>query len=404
MKILLFVNSFLPAVGGKEIVVHYLAKELQKLGNRVRIIGPTGWIKNRKQKFEYPVHRWPTLRGLYRDAVGYTQLLLDVALWGCDVVHAHTTYPNGYIASLLKKKCNLPLVITPHGHDIHVIPELGFGHRLDPVKCKKIEYAIQSAEVVTAISDSVESSLIDAGCDKNKIRKIPNGIDIERFQLKRTQNSRRWLGLPDESKLILSVGNFHPRKGQDILLAAMPRILSKIPHARLVIVGGKQDALAAKVGASGLDEYVRLTGSIPFPFSTTLDKQKNPVSSNDHLADLYCQSDVYVSASINKEAEGLSLAILDAMAAGLPVVATQISGSRDIVINKKTGLLVPPADHQQLAEAIITVLHHQNRSHEMGQQGRAIAQRYHWNKIARRYVSVYQEAAEKSGKLSKYSP
>jgi len=392
MNILLYVNSFLPTVGGKEIVVHYLARELQKLGNRVRVVGPSGWISRRKENYGYPVHRWPTLRGLYPEKVGYAQLSLDAAIWGCDVIHAHTTYPNGYLASLIKKKRHLPLVITPHGHDIHVIPELNFGHRLDPVKDKKIRHALQSAEIVTAISDSVEHSLVDAGCKPSKIRKIPNGIDVERFTHDRYDDVRQWLGLPAASRLILSVGNYHPRKGQDIIIEAMPLVRSKIPAARLVIVGGNQGALAKKIDELKLTESVRLTGSIPFPLpGRNNDTSKRP-ESQDRLAALYCQSDIYVSASINKEAEGLSLAMLDAMAAGLPVVATDISGSRDIIKSGSNGVLVGLSDHRQLAEAIVTILGDENMRRSMGAEGKQTAQNYHWSEIARKYLEVYQAA------------
>jgi teichuronic acid biosynthesis glycosyltransferase TuaC len=398
MNILLYVNSFLPTIGGKEIVVHYLAKELQKAGNFVRVVGPSGWIRKRNQQHEYPVHRWPTMKGYYPEKVGYAQLFLDTAIWGCDVIHAHTTYPNGYIASLLKQKRRLPLVITPHGRDIHVIPELGFGHRLDPVKNQKIKYALKNADIVTAISDSVESSLLDAGCDISKICRIPNGIDIERFNLDKSPNVHNWLGWPKHKRLILSVGNYHPRKGQEIIVEAMPLILSKIPDARLVIVGANQETLAEKVRALKLEDYIRLTGSIPFLFSLANGDNIESVSSKDRLAALYCQSEVYISASISKEAEGLSLAMLDAMASGLPVVATRISGSSDIVINGKTGFLVPPADHQALAESITAVLENKNKSMEMGQQGKLIVQSYHWKQISEQYIQCYRNAIGRTNK------
>ena len=392
MNILLYVNSFLPAVGGKEIVVHYLASEMQKAGNCVRICGPSGWIKKQNQKHEYPVHRWPTLRGLFPDKVGYAQLFLDIAIWGCDVVHAHTTYPNGYIAALLKKKIKMPLVITPHGQDIHVIPELGFGHRLDPIKSRKINYALKNAEIVTAISDSVQSSLITAGCNQSKIRKISNGIDIERFAKKNNQNVRRRFKLPDDSRLILSVGNYHHRKGQDNIIAAMPQVLSQFPNARLFIVGSNQEPLAKKIRSLKLDEFIRLTGPIPFPSPQNIEEINESKTISDELADLYRQSEIYVSASLNKEAEGLSLAVLDAMAAGVPVVATNISGSSDVVIHGRNGLLVPPSDHKALGDAIVYLLKSEIKIKEMGVQGNLIAKQFNWKNIAHKYLSVYEEA------------
>jgi glycosyltransferase involved in cell wall biosynthesis len=106
-------------------------------------------------------------------------------LWGgFDVVHAHTTYPNGYAAARTRRFSAAPLIITPHGEDINVIPELGFGARLDPQKNRKIEFALRHARTVTAISETIVASLQDAGVPPGRIVRIPNGVDLERFRSK----------------------------------------------------------------------------------------------------------------------------------------------------------------------------------------------------------------------------
>ena len=134
MKIILFTNSLLPVIGGREIVVHHLARSLNRLGHSARVVCRSRFWRDRKVRFDYPVHRWPALKGLRCDEVMPAELLLDILAWGCDVVHAHNTYPTGYAAARLKKLLRLPLVITPHGEDIHVVPEIGFGQRLDPAQ------------------------------------------------------------------------------------------------------------------------------------------------------------------------------------------------------------------------------------------------------------------------------
>ena len=253
MNIVLYVQSFLPSLGGRELVVHYLARSLQSLGHRVRVVIPGGFWCYRNIRLGYPVHRWPTLRGRAAKYVMLPQLLLDTTLWGCDVIHAHSTYSSGYIASLLKKVRNVPLVITPHGEDIHVIPEIGFGQRLDPIQRPKIEYALKNADVVTAISGSIKASLLDAGTAPEKIREIPNGVDLERFQKTSGTDVRRWLGLPPDARLLVTVGNYHPRKGHESLLRAMPYILKSEPRARLVIVGRNSGELLPLIDFNGLN-------------------------------------------------------------------------------------------------------------------------------------------------------
>jgi glycosyltransferase involved in cell wall biosynthesis len=115
----------------------------------------------------------------------------------------------------------------------------------------------------------------------------------------------------------------------------------------------------------------------------------------DLLAAIYLQSDVYASASINEGAEGLSLALLDAASAGLPIVATDISGNRDLVENGKNGYLVPPADHESLAQAIIKILSDEQASKNFGKRNRIASNEYSWRKVAAKYSDVYKEAINK---------
>jgi glycosyltransferase involved in cell wall biosynthesis len=377
--------------------VHYLAREFKKKGHDVRVVGPAKWIKNRHIRFEYPVHRWPTLRGLFTEQVQEAILNLDVALWGCDVIHAHSTYPCGFTAVKLKRRRRIPLVITPHGVDIHMIPKIGFGLRLDPSKRVKIENAIRNAEFLTAISASVQNSLVDAGCPQTKISKIPNGIDLERFKQKNLPDARKWLGIEPEAPLILSVGHYHPRKGHEVLIQALPRILQQMPSAHLVIVGRNPEPLKPLIRKMNLTDHVHLTGSIPFPISNFSSQSNGNKKLLDRLASLYCSSTVYVSSGIDEGAEGLSLALLDAMAAGLPVVATLISGNKDLVKNNKTGFLLPHSNPAQLADAVLSVIKNPSMAKTMGIKGHELAQSYSWKKVSCRYLEIYQRAIDNCG-------
>ena len=268
-------------------MVHYLATSLLSLGHRVRVLGPAGWWSHRNIRFNYPVHRWPTLRGWFRDEVAFTQLLLDTTIWGCDVVHAHSTYPSGYSASQLKTIKNLPLVITPHGEDIHIIPEMGYGQRLDANQRSKIARSLHSAELLTAISSSVNESLLDAGAPQDKIRKIPNGVDTERFQQSVSADVREWLHLSEKSRLIVTVGNYRPCKGHEVLIRAMPLILESIPRAHLIIVGRNTDALHPLIRELTLEDKVSLTGSIDFPLITPKNGSSLDSGKTDWLAAIY---------------------------------------------------------------------------------------------------------------------
>ena len=390
LNIVLYVNSFLPQVGGREFVVYYLADSLMRLGHKVRVLGPSGWWRNRKYRFEYPVHRWPTLGGLYSEQVKLSHLFFDTLIWGCDVIHAHNTYPTGYIATRMKAFNRLPLVITPHGEDIHVIPEIGHGLRLNPVLSNKINKALQGAELLTAISTSVETSLLEAGGAQEKIRNIPNGVDIERFQQSSTVDIKNWLKLSTDKKLILTVGSYNRRRGYEDLIHSMPIILASEPNAFLIIVGrDNKRNLLPMVQELNLDDNIFFTGTINHPIIDNCN--------DDLLASIYLGSDVYVSAGMSEGAEGLSLALLDAMAAQLPIVATNISGNRDIIQDGVSGFLIPPSDPQQFADRIIKLLGNSEMRTRIGVAAKQVVKMHGWDEVARRYVDVYQEARDLCG-------
>lgn len=330
------------------------------------------------------------------EQVAVTQLALDTALWGADIIHAHNTYPTGYRALRMRKFHRYPLVITPHGEDIQSIPEIGHGLRLDPVLNEKIMFAVKQADLVTAISKHIEKALIDAGASPDRIRLIPNGVDIVRYQRPSTVDIRRWLGVEPDARLIVTIGRYNPRKGQDYLVRAMQRILAHEPQARLVVVGNKTEALSPLISQLGLEGKVVLTGGISPSRSILAAGSLRPgeATEPDYLAELLGAGELYVSAGIQNNAEGLSLAVLEAMASGLPVVATAISGNTDVVVEGENGYLVNPADVPALADGILRVLMRQPDRNYLSTRARETAARYAWTNVAQQYVRCYQEAIE----------
>jgi len=395
LNIVLYVNSFLPVLGGREFVVHYLADALGRLGHQARVVGPAGFWRNRHERYGYPVHRWPTLRGFMSEQVSLASIALDTALWGADVIHAHNTWPTGYHALRLRRFRRYPLVVTPHGQDIQSIPEIGHGLRLDPALNEKIVFAVQNADLVTAISKNIENALLDAGAAPGRVRLIPNGVDLARYRRPPSTDIRRWLGVEPEARLIVTIGRYNPRKGQDYLVRAMPRILAQEPRARLVIVGNKTEALSPLIRELGLEARVVLTGGIS-PSRSILagSLPAGETVEPDYLAELLAASEMYVSAGIQNNAEGLSLAVLEAMASGLPVVATAISGNTDVVSEGENGHLVAPADETALADGILRILTQPANLDRLRGRARETASRYAWTNVAQQYVDCYREAME----------
>ena len=187
MRILTFSHSYFPKIGGREVVVWQLSQAMQALGHDVRIVGPM-WSRT---KCTVPdsvnVHRYLRVgrnfaeQGAARQFIGEIQLaawlVYDAWRWGCDVIHAHSLYPAGYVIDLLRALLpNVPVVLTPHGIDINTVPESGYGMRLDRRLCRKIDQALAGAQAVTGISNGVIDALIHANVPNNKIHAKQLGV------------------------------------------------------------------------------------------------------------------------------------------------------------------------------------------------------------------------------------
>jgi len=153
----------------------------------------------------------------------------------------------------------------------------------------------------------------------------------------------------------------------------------------LLIAGRDTGVLMDRITELGINENVKLLGQIPPPFME---------EGEDLLAAIYTQSNVFVSSSMASGAEGLSLALLDAMRARLPVVATDISGNNDVIKNGVNGYLVKPGDEERMAAMIIEILKDRGRQDSFGQASRVEANRYSWENITKEYLSVYEKLIE----------
>jgi glycosyltransferase involved in cell wall biosynthesis len=384
MKILLYNNSHLPVVGGKEIVVHQLALGYQALGHEVVLSGPGGWWKHRHFHADYPIQRWPRAPGVAREAIWKAQFSWSAKRFGCDIVHAHTTYPNAFIAAKARGRHDYPIIVTPHGADIHKVPEINFGHRLDPVMDRKIRWALQQTDYATAISKSVVDSLRDAGLPPAKIVEIPNGVDVARFRRCVEFDVHKYLDIPRDSLLVVSVGNYHPRKGHELLISSVREAARVVPNLRLVIVGGRPDKLSQLVADEGIDHLIKFTGSLPYP----VPGDKRP----DILVALLKASSIYVSSSIGEGSEGLSLALLEAMSVGVCVVASDVSGNRDVIVENQNGRLVPSKSVEHLAAALVWLSRNDAERRRLGRAGQQCVEQHSWSAIAARYLSLFEHA------------
>src|SRR5438552_1030944 len=233
-----------------------------------------------------------------------------------DCVDAHFVYPDGFAAVLLGKLLGLPVVVTAHGTDLNLYAQ---SLLLRPL----IRWTLNGTEKVICVSRALSSIAQRLNITDDKIVVVPNGVDLDRFCPMDKIRARSVLGIPVGAKVVLAVGQLISRKRHHALIQAVARLRLKFPNLKLFIIGegGLQKYLQQRVSALGLDQHVSLTGAIK----------------NDELFRWYCAADVTCLASSR---EGFPCVLLESLACGTPVVATETEGTAELVNSRHVGLLV----------------------------------------------------------------
>lgn len=370
-----------------------LARELAAEGVDLEVVAPhQGGIPKREQVEGVGVHRFTYLFPASWQRVAYgggipTNLkqswgarvqvpffLLGFfwrAFWQCrhsDLVHCHWTICGlvGYLATRWRRQ---PLVLSVRGSDIHLM-EKGWMRWLN----NKI-YGWM--DVIISVSADIAAKLEKAGVDKNKIRVVYNGVD-SRFRVLDRQTMRRQLALPPPAFIVLFVGLLVPVKGVEILLQAVAHLGDERVLCVLVGEGPMRGELEAQARQAGIEPQVLFAGQHP--------THEIPAWIN--------AADVVVLPSYS---EGRPNVVVEAQACGVPVIATRVGGTPELVNDGETGLLVDSGDPAQLALAITSLLQDEGKRRRLGQAGRAgiEAGDRSWGVSAGRVRAIYGELIER---------
>jgi glycosyltransferase involved in cell wall biosynthesis len=228
---------------------------------------------------------------------------------------------------------------------------------------------MKRADRVISVTKEITSQLVENGFPLSIIKEIPNGVDPREF-------SPREDPLSSQGRLITYVGRFDPLKGLDDLLKAFKMVNEKHPETRLVLVGDGEEK----------DNLIRLAHQLDIYPQVRFEGMKEGVENSLR------ESEVFAFPSLT---EGLSNVLLEAMACGLPVVATRVGGNVELVEDGLNGFLINPRDPDGLAEAIMSLLEDKERAKQMGREGRRkVEERYSLDHIAGEYLMIYQQLGE----------
>ncbi len=357
LRIVLALESSGP--GGAENMVVSLTIALRELGHDPIVATlREGWMTERAHAAGISVWVMPQRPGL--DIAWIIRFARRLRRERIDVLHSHEFAMNifGGTAALLAR---VAAVSTIHGK-----------HWIADRKRRALAYRVlrRAGVPVVAVSEDLARFLSEGlGIERGQIQLVRNGIAIpaESGAVDRAE-ARRAIGLPMEGPLLVAVGNLYPVKDHATLL----RALALLPEARVAIAGrgDEEPNLRSLAAELGIEPRVHLLG-----LRSDVDR-------------LLCAADIFVQPS---RSEGLPLAVLEAMAAGLPVVATRVGGMGEAVVDGETGILVEPAQPEALARALQTLVADRDRREQMGiAAGQRARAEFSVESMARRYVSVYE--------------
>jgi glycosyltransferase involved in cell wall biosynthesis len=288
------------------------------------------------------------------------------------VVHAHMIHAN-LLARITRLFVSIPALICT----AHSITEGG--------RARELAYRLTDplADLTTQVSEASRQRYIQVGAvPPHKIVYIPNGIDTSRFQPNPMvrQAVREQLGCAPDAFVWLTVGRLEPVKNHLGLLSALREVVAVYPHARLLIAGQGplQTATEQRIAELGLAEQVRLLGV------------------RHDIPDLLNAADAFVLPSLW---EGMPLTLLEASATALPIVATDVGGNAEVVLEGKTGYLVPVKDTNALAQAMLRVMSLSEADRiTMGQAGRKhIVQNFDLERVVDRWEALYGKLLRRKG-------
>jgi glycosyltransferase involved in cell wall biosynthesis len=293
-----------------------------------------------------------------------------------DILHSHSARANLH-ARLAGRLAGVRVVSTVHNSV--------FAYEVSAARQRAYaaleRWSARWAERVVAVSHGIADDLISRyRIPAAKVAVIPNGVDLERLQARRTCAAvRTELGIPLSAPLVVQAGRFTRQKGFDVLLEAAAHVRLSQPDIRVLCVGdGPERArLAVQTAGLGLTSCVRFMGR------------------TDALPDVLAAADVVTLAS---RSEGLPYVLLEAMGLGRPVIGTRIPGIAEVVEDQRSGLLVSPEDPQALGTAILALLNEPPRRLAFGHAGRHRVQAHFTAEtMARSLGDVYRDDRHPSG-------
>lgn len=405
MKILQVPRRFVASEwGGTETTILQTSRALRAAGHEVEIFTSLALAEQRRETFHgVPVRRFPyryPFLGLSAedkrdmDKKGGNLLSLSL-LWalvrepGVDLLHAHTGKRVGGSVRTAARLRGIPYVVTLHGGFFEVPPG-EMDQMLAPIR-NRFEWGrafgallgarrvLEDAAAVICVGGD-EYAAAQRQLPRQRVELLPNGVDCAFFATGDGPGFRAAYDIPSERRIILCVSRIDYQKNQIGLVEALAQVVAERPAAHLVLLGpvtvaNYQERLLARVRALGLERHLTLIPGL---------RPDNPcLSGAFHAADIFCLPSLH---------EPFGIVILEAWAAGLPVVASRVGGIPSFTHDGQDCLLAEPGDTDHLARQLQRLLDHPELADRLASAGRDKARRdYDWSRISARLLAIYRD-------------
>lgn len=374
-RTLVVTNDFPPRPGGIQSYLHALATRLPE--DDLVVYAPA-WDGAREFDAAQPfqVERHPSSLMLPTPAVARRakEILRAEA---CDTAWFGAAAPLALLGPSLRAAGAQRVIASTHGHEV--------GWSMLPGARQALRRIGDTADVVTFVSKYTRSRFASAFGPLAALEHLPSGVDTEQFRpdFAARKEIRTRYGLGDRPTVVC-VSRLWPRKGQDMLIRALPAIRQRVPEAALLLVGGGpyEDRLRSLATQLDVSEHVTLTGRVPW----------------EELPAHYVAGDVFAmpcrTHGRGLDVEGLGIVYLEASASGLPVVAGNSGGAPETVLDGVTGNVVDGRDLPSIAKSVGDLLADPTWASEMGEAGRRwVSRHWRWEDIARRLSRLLDGSA-----------
>lgn len=380
MRIAIFTNNYLPNPFGVSMSVESFRKELERFGHVVYIFAPDfeGYVDENENVFRYPAIDLTFKNIHFPIAIPFShRISMILEKLEIDVIHAQ--HPNllGWQAKRWAKKKNVPLVFTWHtlyDRYAHFVPFIPSSWAAKWAIGNAVSYANKCDQIIVP-TKSVKKIITDWGVKNSNIEAIPTGVEEDFFMDSDRDGMRKKLEIADDETVLLLVSRLTKEKNVEFLVRSVIEILKKTKKTRFILAGEGNELpkLRKMILEAGLADIVVFYG----------------IAKRDVAKNIYAASDIFVYASTS-ETQGMILT--EAMCLGLPIVAVSATGSKDIIGNQVTGILVEE-NEDAFAAAAVRLVEDGNLRKKFSENSKRVAMENYTSKICTQKLLASYEAA-----------